>query len=60
MIGKVFAIIGISQSLVLSTATNLISDVIGSKAEKGAFVFGIYSMFDRIAVGLGIYLVGET
>ena len=44
----------------LSTGVNLISDVVGAKAKSGAFVFGIYSMLDKIAVGIGIFLVGET
>ncbi len=44
----------------MSTGVNLISDVIGAKAKSGAFVFGFYSMIDKIAVGVGIFVVGET
>lgn len=44
----------------LSTGVNLISDVVGAKAKTGAFVFGVYSMIDKIAVGVAIYLVVET
>lgn len=38
----------------------MISDVVGAKAKGGAFVFGIYSMLDKIAVGICIFVVGET
>lgn len=38
----------------------MISDVIGAKAKSGAFVFGVYSMIDKIVVGIGIFVVGET
>ena len=34
--------------------------MIGAKAKSGAFVFGFYSMIDKIAVGVGIFVVGET
>jgi Na+/melibiose symporter-like transporter len=45
---------------VLSTGVNLISDVVGAKAKSGAFVFGVYSMIDKIAVGVAIFVVVET
>lgn len=52
--------IGISQAMVLGTGINLISEVVGDKGSKGAFVFGIYSFFDKIIVGVIIYLVTNT
>jgi Na+/melibiose symporter-like transporter len=52
--------IGISQMMVLSTGINLISDVVGSKAKTGAFVFGIYSLLDKFSAGIVIFLVGRT
>jgi hypothetical protein len=52
--------IGISQALVLATGINLISEVVGPRGSKGAFVFGIYSFVDKIMVGVIIYLVSNT
>jgi len=52
--------IGISQALVLATGINLISEVVGPRGSKGAFVFGIYSFIDKIMVGVIIYLVSNT
>jgi hypothetical protein len=52
--------IGISQAMVLGTGINLISEVVGDKGSKGAFVFGIYSFCDKITVGVIIYLVSNT
>ena len=52
--------IGASQSLVLSTGINLISDVVGSKGKEGAFVFGIYSLLDKFACGIAIFVVGTA
>ena len=52
--------IGISQAMVLGTGINLISEVVGEKGSKGAFVFGVYSFFDKIIVGVIIYLVSNT
>ena len=52
--------IGISQALVLGTGINLISEVVGPRGSKGAFVFGVYSFLDKILVGVIIYLVSNT
>lgn len=54
------AFVGVSQTLVLSTGINLISDVVGSKAKTGAFVFGIYSLVDKFSGGLAIFFIGST
>lgn len=49
--------VGLSQTLVLSTGINLISDVIGTNSSDGAFVFGIYSLLDKISSGVAIYFI---
>ena len=51
--------IGFSQSLILTTGINLISDVVGSKCESGAIVFGIYSFLDKISAGIIIYFIAQ-
>jgi hypothetical protein len=53
-------LVGISQMMVLSTGINFISDVVGTKAKKGAFVFGVYSLLDKFSAGIVIFLVGRT
>ena len=45
--------------MILSTGINLISDVIGSKGESGAFVFGIYSFLDKISAGIIIFFMAN-
>lgn len=54
------AFVGVSQTMVLSTGINFISDVVGTKAKTGAFVFGIYSLLDKFSAGIVIFLVGST
>jgi len=39
---------------------NLICDVVGGKAKTGAFVFGIYSLFDKFATGIVIFTIANT
>ena len=51
---------GISSGLVLTTGTNLITDVIGNKGSSGAFVYGVYSFLDKCLVGLLVYVVTHT
>lgn len=34
-----------------NTATSLISDVIGNDTANSAFVYGVYSLFDKFANG---------
>jgi len=46
--------------MVLSTGINFISDVVGTKAKTGAFVFGCYSLLDKFSAGAVIYFVGST
>lgn len=46
--------------MVLSTGINFISDVVGTKAKTGAFVFGIYSLLDKFSAGAVIYFVGNS
>ena len=50
--------LGASQSLVLATGINLISDVVGNKGKSGAFVFGIYSLLDKFSCGIAIFVIG--
>ena len=52
--------VGISQTMVLATGINFISDVVGTKAKTGAFVFGIYSLLDKFSAGITIFLIGNT
>jgi len=46
--------------MVLSTGINFISDVVGTKAKTGAFVFGCYSLLDKFSAGIVIYLIGSA
>ena len=46
--------------MVLATGINFISDVVGTKAKTGAFVFGIYSLLDKFSSGAVIALIGAT
>jgi len=41
----------------LNTATSLISDVIGDDGENSAFVYGVYSLFDKFANGFLLYYI---
>ncbi len=59
-VGTFLFILGISQTMVLSTGINFISDVVGAKAKTGAFVFGIYSLLDKFSAGLVIFFIGST
>jgi len=52
--------LGASQTLVLSTGINLISDVVGNKGKSGAFVFGFYSLLDKFACGIVIFIIGNA
>lgn len=44
----------------LSTGINFISDVVGTKAKTGAFVFGIYSLLDKFSAGIVIFVISST
>jgi hypothetical protein len=46
--------------MILSTGINFISDVIGTKTDNGAFVFGIYSFLDKISAGLIIFIIANN
>ena len=45
------AVQGIGLAIMLNTGTSLISDVIGADSENSAFVYGMYSLFDKFANG---------
>ena len=41
----------------LNTGTSLISDVLGKDNKSAAFVYGVYSLFDKFANGIAGYLL---
>ena len=43
----------------LNTSTSLISDVIGNDSQSAAFVYGVYSFFDKVANGTLLFFVVE-
>lgn len=49
-------IFGIGFALGLSTASSLINDVVGSKGDHGAFVYGAYSLADKFSCGILLYI----
>lgn len=50
---------GLGLIIMLNTSTSLISDVIGNDSENAAFVYGVYSFFDKLANGsLLFFIVG--
>lgn len=54
------ALQGCGIAIMLNTSTSLISDVIGKDNTSSAFVYGIYSLFDKFANGLlGYWLIAE-
>lgn len=48
-------IFGIGFALALSTASSLINDVVGSKGDHGAFVYGAYSLTDKMCCGILLF-----
>ena len=48
---------GIGLIILLNTSTSLISDVIGNDSDSAAFVYGIYSFFDKISNGIVLEIV---
>ena len=50
-------LMGVSQSIFLNTAVNLIAEVVGTKGGKGAIVYGAYSFFDKMSSGLTLYFI---
>jgi len=53
-------LIGMAQSMMLATGINLISEVIGTKGEQGAFVFGIYSLLHKFSTGIAILFITSS
>lgn len=51
------AVQGVGLAIMLNTATSLISDVIGTDSENSAFVYGVYSLFDKFANGFLLYWI---
>jgi MFS family permease len=54
------AVQGVGLAIMLNTATSLISDVIGSDAESSAFVYGVYSLFDKFSNGFLLFYIVAT
>lgn len=53
-------VVGTAQSMTLSTGINMISEVIGAKSKKGAIVFGIYSLLDKFACGIVLFVISNS
>ena len=51
---------GLGLIIMLNTSTSLISDVIGSASANAAFVYGVYSFFDKLANGSLLYFMVES
>ena len=54
------AIQGLGLIIMLNTATSLISDVIGNDSANAAFVYGVYSLFDKLANGLLLFFLVKS
>lgn len=50
-------VMGIGFSLALSTASSLINDVVGSKGNYGAFVYGAFSFTDKLSCGIILFFL---
>lgn len=50
---------GIGLAILLNTATSIISDVIGSDDSSSAFVYGVYSLFDKFSSGFCLYFMTQ-
>ena len=50
---------GLGLIIMLNTSTSLISDVIGNDSQSAAFVYGVYSFYDKLANGTLLYFVVE-
>eukprot|EP00331_Platyophrya_macrostoma_P012590 CAMPEP_0176430812 /NCGR_PEP_ID=MMETSP0127-20121128/14459_1 /TAXON_ID=938130 /ORGANISM="Platyophrya macrostoma, Strain WH" /LENGTH=564 /DNA_ID=CAMNT_0017812739 /DNA_START=18 /DNA_END=1712 /DNA_ORIENTATION=- len=50
-------LIGFAQSLILNTAVAYISEVVGQKGGSGAFVYGFYSLLEKVACGLLLFFI---
>jgi Na+/melibiose symporter-like transporter len=54
------AIQGLGIAIMLNTGTSLIGDVIGKDAENSAFVYGAYSLFDKFANGILLFIMIDS
>lgn len=48
---------GIGLIIMINTATSLISDVVGDDTENSAFVYAMYSLFDKISAATILFVV---
>lgn len=46
---------GIGQAIMTNTGTSLISDVIGNESKTSAFVYGSYSLLEKLINGVILY-----
>ena len=53
-------VVGVAQSMTLSTGINLISEIVGNKSKQGAIVFGIYSLLDKFACGIVLFVITSS
>jgi hypothetical protein len=47
-----FPFVQIGMAIMINTSTSLISDVIGKDADSSAFVYGCYSLLEKVANGV--------
>jgi Na+/melibiose symporter-like transporter len=51
---------GVGLAIILNTATQTISDVIGKDSENSAFVYGCYSLLDKFANGGLLFFILQS
>lgn len=51
------AVQGVGTAIFLNTSTSIISDVIGDDNTASAFVYGVYSLMDKVANGILIAIL---
>lgn len=51
---------GVGLSMMLNIATSYISDMVGDHDESSAFVYGAYSLFDKVFNGILLAIIGNT
>ncbi len=53
----IVVLMGVAQSIALNTALNFIGEVIGTRGDQGAIVYGIYGFIDKLSNGLIIFFI---
>ena len=54
------ALQGIGLAILLNTATSIIADVIGNDDTSSAFVYGVYSLFDKFSSGIFLTIISVS